>query len=97
MQPLLRKNGAFLERGLAETGNSPVGTPRVIGRDLVFANCYSISDERHDFDVALDILSSGRLPLRDLVTHTFPLVEAREALETAYDKSTRCIKVQLVP
>ena len=64
---------------------------------LLFANCYSIRDERHDFDVALDILSSGRLPLRELVTHTFPLDEAREALETAYDKSTHCIKVQLVP
>lgn len=66
-------------------------------QDLVTANCYSITDQRHDFDVAIDILASGRLPLRDMVTHTFALDEARAALETAYDKSTESIKVQLVP
>jgi threonine dehydrogenase-like Zn-dependent dehydrogenase len=66
-------------------------------RDLITANCYSIADQRHDFDVAIDILASGRLPLRDMVTHTFALDDARVALETAYDKSTHCIKVQLVP
>jgi len=66
-------------------------------RDLIFAACYAIIDERHDFDVAIDILASGRLPLTDVVTHTFSLAQAREALETAYDKSSHCIKVQLAP
>jgi len=64
---------------------------------LIFAVCYSIIDERHDFDVALDILDSGRLPLKDIVTHTFALEQAQQALETAYDKGTGCIKVQIVP
>jgi threonine dehydrogenase-like Zn-dependent dehydrogenase len=66
-------------------------------RELVFAVCYSIIDERHDFDVALDILAAGLLPLRELVTHTFSLEQARQALDTAYDKGTGCIKVQLMP
>ena len=65
-------------------------------KDLLFPNCYSIIDERHDFDVAIDILASGRLPLRDAVTHTFRLDQAQEALDTAYDKSTGSIKVQLM-
>jgi L-iditol 2-dehydrogenase len=64
---------------------------------LIFAVCYSIIDERHDFDVALDILGAGQLPLRDLVTHTFALDQAQQALETAYDKGTGCVKVQMVP
>jgi threonine dehydrogenase-like Zn-dependent dehydrogenase len=64
---------------------------------LVFANCYAIIDQRHDFDVAIDIFAARQLPLRDVVTHTFPLARAKEALETAYDKSSGCIKVQLVP
>jgi 2-desacetyl-2-hydroxyethyl bacteriochlorophyllide A dehydrogenase len=65
--------------------------------DLIFAVCYTVIDERHDFDVAIDILAARRLPLRDMVTHTYPLAQAKEALETAYDKSTGCIKVQLMP
>ena len=65
-------------------------------KELVFAVCYSIMDERHDFDVALDILGSGRLPLNEMVTHTFPLEQAQQALETAYDKGTGSIKVQFV-
>ena len=72
--------------------------PLLVGeRDLIFACCYGIIDERHDFDVAIDILASRRLPFADMVTHTFPLDRAQEALETAYDKSTGSIKVQLVP
>ena len=72
--------------------------PLLVGeRDLVFACCYSISHERHDFDVAIDIIASRRLPFADMVTHTFPLEQAQEALDTAYDKSTGSIKVQLLP
>jgi 2-desacetyl-2-hydroxyethyl bacteriochlorophyllide A dehydrogenase len=70
--------------------------PALIGeKDLIFACCYSIIDQRHDFDVAIDIISSHRFPLQDLVTHTFPLEQAQQALQTAYDKSTGAIKVQL--
>jgi threonine dehydrogenase-like Zn-dependent dehydrogenase len=71
--------------------------PALVGeKDLLFACCYSIIDQRHDFDVAIDILSSRRFPLLDLVTHTFSLERAQDALETAYDKSTGAIKVQLL-
>ena len=66
-------------------------------KDLVFAACYGIIGARHDFDVALDILAARQLPLKDMVTHTFPLEQAQEALDTAYDKSTGSIKVQLIP
>ena len=66
-------------------------------KDMVFPNCYGIVDEQHDFDTAIDILASRRLPLGTMVTHTFPLDRAQEALDTAYDKSTGSIKVQLVP
>jgi threonine dehydrogenase-like Zn-dependent dehydrogenase len=72
--------------------------PLLIGeQELVFPNCYSISDGRHDFDVALDIIASRQFPLGDLVTHTYPLDRAQEALETAFDKSTGSIKVLLLP
>jgi threonine dehydrogenase-like Zn-dependent dehydrogenase len=72
-------------------------TPLLNEQAIVFAQCYSILEERHDFDIAIDILASGTLPLEDMVTHTFPLERVQEAFSTAYDKSTGSIKVQLVP
>ena len=72
--------------------------PLLIGeQELVFPNCYSISDGRHDFDVAMDIIASRRFPFRDMVTHIYALEQAQQALETAYDKSTGSIKVLLMP
>jgi len=72
-------------------------TPLLKEQALIFSQCYSILDERHDFEIAIDILASGKLPLKEMVTHTFPLEEAQEAFRTAYDKTTGSIKVQLTP
>ena len=38
---------------------------------------------------------SGKVDLKPMVTHTYPLTEMPQALATAYDKSTGSIKVQL--
>jgi 2-desacetyl-2-hydroxyethyl bacteriochlorophyllide A dehydrogenase len=66
-------------------------------QSVIFSQCYSIMDEIHDFEIAVGMMASGRLPLKDMVTHTFPLDQARKALDTAFDKSTGCVKVQLLP
>jgi len=72
-------------------------TPLLEEQALIFSQCYAILDERHDFEIAIDILASGKLSLKEMVTHTFPLEEAQEAFRTAYDKTTGSIKVQLTP
>ena len=61
---------------------------------IIFSQCYAFIDEIHDFTIARDIISAGRLPFKEMVTHTFPFDRAQEALDTAYDKTTGCIKVQ---
>ncbi len=66
-------------------------------QSIIFAQCYSFIDEIHDFTIARDIVASRRLPLSEMVTHTFPLEKADEAVKTAMDKTTGSIKVQLVP
>lgn len=63
-------------------------------QSIIFSQCYSYIDEIHDFDIARDIVASGRLPIGDMVTHIFPLEKAHEALDTAFNKRTGCIKVQ---
>jgi len=72
-------------------------TPLLKEQSIIFALCYAYTDEIHDFEIARDIIAAGRLPLKELVTHTFPFEKAQEALDTAYDKSTGCIKVQFLP
>ncbi len=63
---------------------------------IIFAQCYSYIDEIHDFTIARDIVASRRLPMQEMVTHTFPLEKAQEAIDTAMDKSTGSVKVQFV-
>ncbi|MBI4218927.1 MAG: zinc-binding dehydrogenase [Chloroflexi bacterium] len=70
-------------------------TPMLAELNFVFSNCYSVVDGRHDFEVAIDLLASGRVALRQIVTHTFPLGEIQKGFETAYDKGTGSIKVHI--
>ncbi len=68
----------------------------LLGREqsLVMAVCYGVIDGRHDYEVAIDLLS-GRVDLNDMVTHTFPLEEIQPAFDAAYDKSTGSVKVHV--
>jgi threonine dehydrogenase-like Zn-dependent dehydrogenase len=47
-----------------------------------------------DFDLALELIASGRAPVAPLVTHVFPLAEHARALATAMGKgASRSVKV----
>ena len=61
-----------------------------------FPICYGVVDGRHDFDVAIELIASGRASVERLVTHRFGLDQAPAAFRTAADKSTRSVKVQIV-
>ena len=69
--------------------------PLLKEQTIVFSSCYSIVDSYHDFEIAIDLLSSGRVPLPQIVTHTYPLDAIQQGFETAYDKSSGSIKVQI--
>ena len=69
--------------------------PLIKEHTIIFSICYSVLDGRHDFEIAIDLMESGRVELAQMVTHRFPLKEAQQAFETAYDKSTGSVKVQL--
>ena len=63
-------------------------------QSIIFARGYSCIDELHDFEIARDIIGVGKLPFKEMVTHTFSFDKAQEALDTAFNKNTGCIKVQ---
>ncbi len=69
--------------------------PLLKEQSIIFSSCYSILNGQHDYELAIDMLSSGKAPLKQLVTHAFPLEEIHQGFSTAYDKTTGSIKVQI--
>jgi len=59
---------------------------------------YSVRGEgRANCRRAVSLLETGRLNLKPIVTHTFPLEEIHKAFATFTDRSTRAIKVVVKP
>jgi len=56
---------------------------------------YCRPGQHSDFDVALRILAADPERARAIITHRFPLDDTSRAFETASDKSSGCLKVQL--
>lgn len=69
--------------------------PLLDEQSIIFSSCYSILNGRHDYALAVDMMAAGRAPLKQMVTHKYPLREIQNGFDTAYDKSTGSIKVQL--
>ncbi|ETW95938.1 MAG: hypothetical protein ETSY1_28610 [Candidatus Entotheonella factor] len=69
--------------------------PLLKEQSVIFSSCYSIMNGQHDYEVAIDMLASGRTSLRQIVTHTYPLENIGEGFAAAYDKTTGSIKVQI--
>ena len=69
--------------------------PLLKEQSIFFSSCYSILDGHHDYEIAIDLLSSGRTPLKQMVTHKFPLDQIQKGFDIASDKTTGSIKVQL--
>lgn len=64
--------------------------------NITGSNCYGFSGMRTDFDVAIDLITSGRVQATKLVTHRYPFADIAEAFHTAADKKSGCVKVHLV-
>ena len=64
-------------------------------QSIIFSSCYSLLDGKHDYEIAIEQLASGRVALDPMVTHRFPLERIGEAFETAYDKTSGSVKVQI--
>jgi 2-desacetyl-2-hydroxyethyl bacteriochlorophyllide A dehydrogenase len=64
---------------------------------MIFSLTYGRTGLRHDFELCLDWLVSGQLPLRELVTHTRSLDDIGEAFRLAADKTRGVVKVILNP
>ncbi|MBC8453301.1 MAG: hypothetical protein H8D69_02370, partial [Chloroflexi bacterium] len=57
--------------------------------------CYGVIDGRHDYEVAIDLLASGEIPYRDIVTHEVDLEDIQDGFDAAWDKTSGSIKVHV--
>jgi len=75
----------------------PVNLGSALGKEVtfIFAVCYSAVDGRHDYEIASDLIVSGKVRPRELVTHRFNLERTPDAFETALDKTTGSVKVMV--
>jgi len=100
---LTRAGGVVVLVGLAGVVRGVDWTPIWL-REVRVHGTFCYAHERVDgrtvraMTLAMDLLTSGRVDLSPLITHTFPLAEYRRALEVALDKRRhRAIKVVLKP
>ena len=59
--------------------------------DIKFINRY-----HHSWPYAIRLLQSGYIDLKPLVTHTFDLESAVEAMHTVADRTKEAIKIHIV-
>jgi 2-desacetyl-2-hydroxyethyl bacteriochlorophyllide A dehydrogenase len=64
---------------------------------LVPAFTYGHHESRREFDVAVEMLAADAAIAEVMITHRFPLEDARRAFATAADRSAGAIKVVLEP
>ena len=75
-----------------------IGVPLALKEiTLVPAFTYGHHESRREFDAALDVLVAEPAIARVMITHRFPLADAREAFAVAADRSAGAIKVVLEP
>ena len=69
--------------------------PMIKEISFIPATCYANINGKHDFEIAVDILASGKHPYKEIVTHEYSLEDIQEGFKTAYDKTSGSIKVHI--
>lgn len=62
---------------------------------IISVSCYDVIDGVHDYEVAIDLLASGKVPYREIVTHKNSLDDIQDGFAAAYDKNSGSIKVHI--
>ena len=90
---VVRKRGKVMAFGFMEP---EVTFPlrKIIYREVTIIGSTAFT---YEIETALALMAGGRLNVRPLITHTFPLERSQEAFETAADQGSRSIKVLVIP
>jgi L-iditol 2-dehydrogenase len=68
---------------------------KAIGKEIVMYGCdaYAAMDGKRDYEVAMEILLSGKMEFNSIVTHRFPLTQVRDAFEVSASRYDGAVKV----
>lgn len=88
---VLRRGGRLVQVGMLPPGTAPVPVNVLQSREFDFVGAFRASDE---FRFAVDLIANGRIDVTPILSGTFPLARAAEALELAGNRS-KVIKLHL--
>jgi L-idonate 5-dehydrogenase len=86
---VMRPRGVVVQLGLG--GDVSLPQNAVVTKELSICGSFRFHTE---FAQAVGLINEGRVNLAPLITHSFPMAQAREAFELAGDR-TRAMKVQI--
>ncbi len=89
---LVRRGGTVVWIGLPGEDPSPVSTLEAIRKEVDIHGVFRYANVYPD---AIRLAGSGRIDLSPLVTHRFPLEDARQALDTVADSKATAVKVMV--
>ncbi|MBI4300356.1 MAG: alcohol dehydrogenase catalytic domain-containing protein [Chloroflexi bacterium] len=77
----------------------PIDTWQAVIKELslIFPATYSVMGMRHEYELALELLASGKVPGKELISHRFGLGEVQRAFEVAADRSRGVFRVVVEP
>jgi threonine dehydrogenase-like Zn-dependent dehydrogenase len=94
---LLRDGGTLIEVGaFVDLGTVPINPATILGRNLTIVGVAGEDARAYDSTLAMLAANHERVPFHRAVTHTFPLTEVAQAMQTALGADT-AIKVVLTP
>ena len=88
---VLRRGGRVVQVGMLPPGTAPVPVNLLQSREFEFIGAFRASGE---FRLAVELISRGAVDVAPILSGTYPLASAVDALELAGDRS-RVIKLQL--
>ncbi len=95
---IVRPRGTVVVLGLWEVATKIDSWAAVFKEiNFMYALAYGQVGLRTDYEFAIDMMASGRLPLQKLITHEVPLSDIRGAFELADDKTRGAVKVLVRP
>jgi len=85
--------GSFLEPQMID-----IVSIRREEKDLIGVSSYAYWDNVPEFSIALDLLARGKINVKPLISHKFPLEKINEAFEAAANREkSKAIKVLIIP
>ena len=84
---MVRPKGKIIMEGVF-SGDRPFDLLTLLLREspVLPSMCYSYYEGKREFQMALDMVSSGKAEQASMITHRFAIQDWREAIQTAIDK-----------